>query len=131
MVEGTGRGKFKERLRRDFHPLPTFRVTDDPFLGSQMTAFAAKFRVTDDRFLGSQMTGEPQIDHVRNREQIFPHHFGSLLFSVPVLWRFLNNSPPLDKKGRSIQCILDFKAWKLQILAILPRLGLEYQPKLV
>ena len=59
MVEGTGRGKFKERLRRDFHPLPTFRVTDDPFLGSQMTAFAAKFRVTDDRFLGSQMTGEP------------------------------------------------------------------------
>ena len=59
MVKGTGRGKFKERLRRDFHPLPTFRVTDDPFLGSQMTAFAAKFRVTDDRFLGSQMTGEP------------------------------------------------------------------------
>ena len=83
MVEGTGRGKFKERLRRDFHPLPTFRVTDDPFLGSQMTAFAAKFRVTDDRFLGSQMTGEPVI-----RWFIIPIHYGYNSLINPRYWTY-------------------------------------------
>ena len=91
MVEGTGRGKFKERLRRDFHPLPTFRVTDDPFLGSQMTAFAAKFRVTDDQFLGPQMTGEPSRSTTESEVVSLAHSLYQEGLPSLQLWELLLN----------------------------------------